>query len=147
MTLVGLLRVVGQVLVGGVADILDGSYRSGAQGVCILTGLCRLVVLDVLLGEHKTVADLREEVEAYRSADLGERLQDGPGQHSVIRAILEDALDLREEAYVVALVGCDGSLGCLLVGQVHLGDAELDEYIDDHAVRFLRFLQQKLDQA
>ena len=70
------------------------------------------------------MTNLGEQVEADRAADLGQGLQDGAGEHAIIR-ILRRALDLGQEPDVVALVGLYGEASLPQDGELDLSLVEL----------------------
>ena len=82
------------------------------------------------------MADLGEQVEADRAADLGQGLQDGASEHAIIR-ILCRALDLGQEPDMVALIGLYGEAGLPQDGELDLSLVELHEDVNDDSVAVL----------
>ena len=64
------------------------------RGDFILHDVDRSIGLHELLRENQAMTDLGEQIEADRSADLRQCLQDGPCQNAIL-LIRHDHLDLR----------------------------------------------------
>ena len=87
------------------------------------------------------MADLSEEIEADRSTDLTECLQDGPCKHSVVSIVpSQDIRYLREEPDVIALVSLNSFAGFSDIGQIYVSLIQLDDNVNDHSVALLRLL-------